>query len=107
MKNIESGFLHVPIMEEFFQNKKKNESIMWIPIQCSLLFSEEFQEISPINRGIFISFMLLCGVRGSFQIPFNINYLANTLGVNRKTLVGKIDQLIGVNLLHKRERKIE
>lgn len=100
-------YLFAPMMEKFFKDKRKNDTLVWIPVQCSLLFSEEFQNIAPVNRCIFVSFMLLCGMRGSFEIPFKINYLANTLGINKRAISKGIEELIGANLLHKRERKKE
>ena len=106
-KDAQECYLFASKMQKLFEKKRENEALMWIPLETSLLFSDEFQQISPISRCIFISFLLLCGIRGSFEIPFRINYLSNTLGVNRKTLSKGIEELIAVNLLSKREKKTE
>lgn len=100
-------YLFAPKMKKFFKTKRKNEALLWIPVETSLLFCDEFQNIAPINRCIFVSFMLLCGIRGELEIPFRINYLANTLGINKRAISKGIDELISAKLLHKTDRQTE
>ncbi len=100
-------YIYAPRMKEFFENKKENEAIKWIPVQCSLIFSDELQQLCTGSKYIYFAFMLFCGVRGNFEIPFRINYLSSALGIDKRTLKKGIKELIGANLLHKREREKE
>ena len=101
----EIDYLYIPMMEEFFSSKRKNDALMWIPVPCSMLFSDEYQELCTATKCIFVAFILLCGTRGKNEIPFRINYLARISGVNTRTMSKGIKELIGVNMLRQRERK--
>lgn len=107
MKNLESGFLHVPVMDEYFQKRRRNEALMWIPVQCSILFCDELQQLCTATKYIYVAFMLICGNRGSNELPFNISYLARMAGVDRRTMSKGIEDLLCANLLNKRERQTE
>ncbi len=95
----EIEYLYIPMMEEFFRNKRKNDALVWIPVPCSLLFREDFQLICSQSRYIFVAFMLICGIRGKNEIPFNIKYLAQISGVDRRTMSKAIDELLCAKML--------
>ena len=105
MESAEIDYIYIPMMEEFFQSKRKNDALVWIPVPCSLLFRDDFQNLCTATKCIFVAFMLLCGTRGKNEIPFRINYLTRIVGVNKRTMSKGIEELFGAKMLCQRERK--
>jgi hypothetical protein len=100
-------YIYAPKMKKFFAEKRENEALIWIPVECSLLFSYELQQLSTATKYIYVALLLLSGIRGNYEIPFRINYLAQTLGVDKRTVRRGIEELLTAEMLHQRERKTE
>lgn len=103
-----TGFLHVPLFQQFRGNLRRefaeNESAAWIPIETSLLVRYEFAACSLQTRYIFVAILLLCGLRGTDQIPANTKFLANSLAADERTIKKAIAELLSANLLSEKER---
>lgn len=97
--------LVVPQMAKFFDNKRKNQSVTWISVQCSLLFNDEFLELTTVTRGVFLQLLLLCGVRGNHEIPFNINYLSKIMSMDRCRIRNSLRELLEKNFVFTREKE--
>lgn len=92
-------------MAKFFDNKRKNQSVTWISVQCSLLFDDEFLELTTVTRGVFLQLLLLCGVRGNHEIPFNINYLSKIMATDRCRIRNSLRELLEKNFVFTREKE--
>lgn len=100
-------YIYAPKMQKFFAGKRENEALIWIPVECSLLFSYELQQLSTATKYIYVALLLLSGIRGNHEIPFRINYLAQTLGVDKRTVRRGIEELLAAEMLCQKERKTE
>lgn len=100
-------YIYAPKMKKFFAEKRENEALIWIPVECSLLFSYELQQLSTATKYIYVALLLLSGIRGNYEIPFRINYLAQTLGVDKRTVRRGIEELLAAEMLCQRERQTE
>ncbi len=104
----QTNYLFVPLFNQFRRNVRrdfvKNESATWIPVECSLLVCYEFAACSLQTRYIFVAILLLCGLRGTDQIPANTRFLANSLAADERTIKKAIAELLSANLLSKKER---
>jgi hypothetical protein len=105
--NEQNGCLLVPEMAEFFTKKREKLALMWVPFQVSTLFRDEFQQLCTQTKYVYVAIMLICGLRGTNELPFNIKYLAGIAGVDRRTMSKAIEELLCANMLTKRERKKE
>ena len=99
--NSEYGQMLIPRLQKFFKNKQKNTSLTWIPVESALIFDTEFQELTTSTKAVFLQLFLLCGVRGNYEIPININYLARILGVNRCRIRSSLNELFSTGYVSK------
>lgn len=88
----------IPKLQNFFKNKKKNTSLIWIPVETALIFDTNFQQLSTPTKAVFLQLFLLCGVLGNCELPFNINYLSRMLGVNRCRIRDSLSELFETGL---------
>ena len=96
--NEETGKILIPKMQNFFKNKQKNTSLTWIPVESALIFDTNFQQLTTPTKAIFLQLFLLCGVLGNYELPFNINYLARILGVDRCRIRNSLSELFTTGL---------